>query len=209
AGVAAAAARDTLLNVCMDGTHHKKVPGPEGQLYGQCAPWRNLSCCSASTSQAAHQAQSHLYRFNWDHCGAMPPGCRRHFVQDSCLYECSPNLGPWVRPADSSWRRERILHVPLCQEDCQQWWEDCQEAFTCKVNWHKGWNWSTGTNQCPRGASCRQFGSVFPSPARLCQDIWSQSYSASRYTRGSGRCIQMWFDPARGNPNAAVAQFYA
>uniref|UniRef100_A0A8V5GVQ5 Uncharacterized protein n=1 Tax=Melopsittacus undulatus TaxID=13146 RepID=A0A8V5GVQ5_MELUD len=32
----------------------------------------------------------------------------------------------------------RILHVPLCQEDCEQWWEDCRDALTCKDNWHKG-----------------------------------------------------------------------
>lgn len=34
--------------------------------------------------------------------------------------------------------------MPLCKEDCDQWWEDCQDAVTCKVNWHKGWNWTTG-----------------------------------------------------------------
>lgn len=46
--------------------------------------------------------------------------------------------------ADTSWRKERIRDVPLCLEDCEQWWEDCQDAVTCKVNWHKGWNWTTG-----------------------------------------------------------------
>ena len=57
-----------------------------------------------------------------------------------------------TRPAlqtDSSWRRQRILNVPLCREDCEQWWEDCRDASTCKVNWHKGWNWSTGTPPDP------------------------------------------------------------
>lgn len=49
-----------------------------------------------------------------------------------------------VLQADSSWRRQRILHVPLCREDCQQWWEDCRDALTCKENWHQGWNWATG-----------------------------------------------------------------
>lgn len=52
------------------------------------------------------------------------------------------NLG--APQADSSWRKERIRDVPLCKEDCDQWWEDCQDAVTCKVNWHKGWNWTTG-----------------------------------------------------------------
>lgn len=56
------------------------------------------------------------------------------------------NWGGVSAQSDSSWRKERILHVPLCREDCEQWWEDCQDAVTCKVNWHKGWNWTSG--QC-------------------------------------------------------------
>lgn len=32
---AVAAVQDPLLNVCMDAKHHKRQPGPEGQLYGQ------------------------------------------------------------------------------------------------------------------------------------------------------------------------------
>ncbi|KAF1628296.1 UNVERIFIED_CONTAM: Folate receptor alpha, partial [Eudyptes robustus] len=110
----------------------------------QCALWKENACCTANTSSEAHQDQSYLYNFNWDHCGAMPEKCKRHFIQDTCLYECSPNLGPWIDQADASWRKERILHVPLCREDCEQWWEDCRDAVTCKVNWHKGWNWTTG-----------------------------------------------------------------
>ncbi|XP_037233512.1 folate receptor alpha-like [Falco rusticolus] len=203
------AARDLLLNVCMDAKHHKREPGPEGQLYGQCALWKDNACCTANTSVEAHQDQSYLYSFNWDHCGAMPEKCKRHFIQDMCLYECSPNLGPWIDQTDISWRKERILYVPLCREDCEQWWEDCQDAVTCKVNWHKGWNWTTGTNQCPQGTMCQKFKYVFPKPATLCEEIWSHSYNYSSYHRGSGRCIQMWFDPVQGNPNVAVAQYYA
>ncbi|NXF93115.1 FOLR1 protein, partial [Eubucco bourcierii] len=142
-------------------------------------------------------------------CGVMPPACKRHFIQDACLYECSPNLGPWIQQVDSSWRRERILHVPLCQEDCHEWWEDCKDFVTCKEDWHKGWNWATGTNRCPWGSICRPFKEVFPQPKDLCEKIWSHSYRYSRARRGSGRCIQMWFDPARGNPNVAVAKYYA
>ncbi|XP_014737601.1 PREDICTED: folate receptor alpha-like [Sturnus vulgaris] len=204
-----AATQDSVLNICMDAKHHKTEPGPEGQLYGQCVLWKDNACCTANTSMEAHEDQSYLYNFNWDHCGAMPEKCKRHFIQDTCLYECSPNLGPWIDQADNSWRKERIRDVPLCKEDCDQWWEDCQDAVTCKVNWHKGWNWTTGTNQCPKGAMCQKFKFVFPTAAALCEQIWSGSYRYTSYHRGSGRCIQMWFDPAQGNPNVAVAQYYA
>ncbi|XP_071421324.1 uncharacterized protein [Pithys albifrons albifrons] len=93
---AATVTGDSLLNICMDAKHHKTKPGPEGQLYGQCVLWKDNACCTANTSLEAHEDQSYLYNFNWDHCGAMPQKCKRHFIQDTCLYECSPNLGPWI-----------------------------------------------------------------------------------------------------------------
>ena len=145
--------------------------------------------------------------------------------------------------------------MPLCKEDCQSWWEDCRTSYTCKSNWHKGWNWTsgegwggrgvggggggvegfmeicgcgvggardgsgpsgyrssilpTGYNQCPVKAACHRFDFYFPKPAALCNEIWSHSYKVSNYSRGSGRCIQMWFDPFQGNPNEEVARFYA
>lgn len=45
---------------------------------------------------------------------------------------------------DSSGPGERILDVPLCQEDCEQWWEDCRTSYTCKSNWHGDWDRSGG-----------------------------------------------------------------
>ena len=57
--------------------------------------------------------------------------------------------------------------------------------------------------------ACHRFDFYFPTPAALCNEIWSHSYRASNYSRGSGRCIQMWFDPVLGNPNEEVARFYA
>ena len=92
----------------------------------------------------------------------MEPACKRHFIQDTCLYECSPNLGPWIQQVDQSWRKERILDVPLCKEDCQSWWEDCRSSYTCKSNWHKGWNWTSGSNQCQWELTASPFISTFP-----------------------------------------------
>uniref|UniRef100_A0A8I3WHS3 Folate receptor gamma n=1 Tax=Callithrix jacchus TaxID=9483 RepID=A0A8I3WHS3_CALJA len=197
-------ARTGLLNVCMDAKHHKAHPGPEDNLYGQCSPWRKNACCTANTSQ---YNTSRLYNFNWEHCGRMEPACKHHFIRDTCLYESSPNLGP--DPVNQSWRKERILNVPLCKEDCERWWEDCRTSYTCKSNWQKGWNWTSGINECPAGALCHTFESYFPTPAALCEGLWSHSYKVSDYSRGSGRCIQMWFDSAQGNPNEEVARFYA
>lgn len=51
--------------------------------------------------------------------------------------------------------------------------------------------------------------SYFPTFAALCEEIWSHSYKLSNYSRGSSCCIQMWVDPAQGNPKEEVARFYA
>uniref|UniRef100_A0A8D0FVC3 Folate receptor-like domain-containing protein n=1 Tax=Strix occidentalis caurina TaxID=311401 RepID=A0A8D0FVC3_STROC len=110
--IATAAAPESLLNICMDGKHHKTEPGPEGQLYGQCALWKENACCTANTSLEAHEDQSYLYGFNWDHCGAMPEKCKRHFIQDTCLYECSPNLGPWINQVGGCRNPHTHTHPP-------------------------------------------------------------------------------------------------
>ncbi|XP_001368479.3 sperm-egg fusion protein Juno isoform X1 [Monodelphis domestica] len=198
-----------LLNTCMEGKHHKKKPGPENELHEQCSPWKDNACCTHNTSWDTHLDVSLLYNFNFGHCGVMTPSCRRHFIQVACLYECSPNLGPWIQKVSSRLGKESVLNVPLCWEDCTEWWEDCRNSYTCTSDWYSGWDWSTGQSHCPSLSSCRPFPHYFPSPADLCEKIWRNSYKATKEHRGKGHCIQMWFDPAQGNPNVAVAHFYA
>lgn len=79
--------------------HSKEATSPSlsASLHPQCSPWKDNACCTLNTTQAAHQDASYLYNFNWNHCGAMSDKCKQHFIQDTCLYECSPNLGPWIQ----------------------------------------------------------------------------------------------------------------
>ncbi|KAG7226036.1 hypothetical protein INR49_018646 [Caranx melampygus] len=181
------------LNMCMDAKHHKVEPGPEGQLYLQCSPWRDNACCTANTTEEAHADNSYLYSFNWNHCGVMSQQCKKHFIQDTCFYECSPHLGPWIQKVDQSWRKERILDVPLCKEDCHQWWEDCKNDYTC-------------INKCPKDSMCRKWTDVFPTPKSMCEQIWSYSYLYTTHSNSSGRCMQLWFTGP--NPNKKVAEYY-
>ncbi|KAM4796196.1 folate receptor gamma-like [Rhinophrynus dorsalis] len=200
-------AAQNYMDICMDGKHQKTDPGPEDSLHGQCTPWKDKSCCTVATSQEAHKDQSYLYNFNWDHCGTMSPECKKHFIQDTCFYECSPNLGPWIQAVDSTWRKERILNVPLCKEDCETWYDDCKFDYTCMENWHVGWNWTSKTNMCPTGTMCRRFFQVYPTAKDFCEKVWSNSYKYTTDVRGSDRCMQMWFDGR--NPNVKVAKYYA
>ncbi|KAM6946389.1 folate receptor [Aplochiton taeniatus] len=194
------------LNMCMNAKHQKEEPGPEGQLYLQCAPWRENACCKANTTEEAHADNSYLYNFNWNHCGTMSAACKKHFVQDTCFYECSPHLGPWIQQVDQTWRKERMVDVPICKEDCESWWEDCKADMTCKDNWHYGWDWTTGRNKCPKDAQCRKWTDVFPTAKAMCEEIWSKSYRYTTLSRTSERCMQMWFTGA--NPNKKVAEYY-
>ncbi|XP_077154986.1 folate receptor alpha-like isoform X1 [Ranitomeya variabilis] len=203
------AAKEDYMDQCIDGKHHKTEPGPEDNLHGQCEAWKDKACCTTNTSHAAHQDQSYLYSFDWNHCGMMSEQCKKHFIQDTCFYECSPNLGPWIEQVDQSWRKERILDVPLCKEDCQGWYNDCKDDYTCMENWHKGWNWTEGVNKCPVGTSCRKVGVVFPSEKAFCEKLWSNSYKFTEHARGSGRCMQLFFLNSSVNPNVKVAEYYA
>ncbi|XP_072317934.1 folate receptor [Eucyclogobius newberryi] len=194
------------LNMCMDAKHHKTNPGPEGDLYLQCKPWRDNACCTANTSSEAHDDNSYLYNFNWNHCGGMSEQCKSHFIQDTCFYECSPHLGPWIEEANQSWRKERIVNVPLCLEDCQKWFDDCKNDMTCKTDWHKGWDWSSGINKCPKNTQCKKWTDIYPNAKAMCEQIWSNSYLYTTLSKDSGRCMQMWFTGE--NPNKKVAEYY-
>ncbi|KAM8818039.1 sperm-egg fusion protein Juno [Rhynchonycteris naso] len=207
---------DKSLGVCMKAKHHKREPSPEDQLYEECIPWKDNACCTANTSWNAHRDVSLLHNFSLNHCGLMMPDCQKHFIQAICFYECSPNLGPWIQQVGRlSWgaapceQEEQILDAPLCREDCDQWWADCLTSYTCKSNWHGGWDWSRGKSRCPAGARCHPFRHYFPTPADLCEKIWSNSFKASPECRNSGRCLQKWFEPSQGNPNVAVAHHFA
>uniref|UniRef100_H2ZLB1 Folate receptor-like domain-containing protein n=1 Tax=Ciona savignyi TaxID=51511 RepID=H2ZLB1_CIOSA len=115
---------EEILNVCMDGKHHKATPGPEAELFGTCSPWKDRSCCTNETAFLSHQdGEEGAYGFNYDHCGQkMSDKCRQRFNEDNCFYECSPNMGPWIVDVQSSYRNQKFEDVPLCMSECVDWW---------------------------------------------------------------------------------------
>lgn len=71
-----------------------------------------------------------------------PPAQSRPWLPTHLAERSLPSAPP--TQVNQSWRKERFLDVPLCKEDCQSWWEACRTSYTCKSNWHKGWNWTSG-----------------------------------------------------------------
>ncbi|KAK8746277.1 hypothetical protein OTU49_017340 [Cherax quadricarinatus] len=203
---------DKLLNWCLDAKLHKTAPGPENSLHKQCSPWKDRSCCTEETAHKVHN--DNIYNFNYNHCRNMSKKCNEHFLQDHCFYECSPNVGPWVVSETRTWRKERFYKVPLCASDCDAWFNDCAEDFTCTDNWSRNFDWlnDTGcsskclTNFCPKGSECMTFRKIYGNASNFCEKVWDHAW---QYTKDSEPCMRLWFNGSVGNPNDAVARHHA
>ncbi|XP_021935416.1 folate receptor gamma-like isoform X2 [Zootermopsis nevadensis] len=193
---------DQLLNWCLDGMHHKSRPGPEDELFEQCTPWKNRSCCTHNTTRNAHL--SNLYNFSYDHCSHkknMSENCRRHFRQDLCFYECSPNIGPWTVQVSMKIRNERFYQVPLCESECIAWFSACVDDYTCTDNWVRNLVWNKQGNHCKKGLECKTFKEIFGTAENFCEKVWDDSW---KYTPDNQPCMKIWFDGEKGNPNDNV-----
>ena len=138
----------------------------------QCQPWKDHSCCNEETSIRAHQSVNH-YKFNFNHCPnhQMSEKCKRHFVQDLCFYECEPHVKPWVVQVNRSFASQRIFNVPICASDCEIWWNDCRDDYTCVTNWARHFRWINGTNNCPPESQCLPMNQVFVSAQEFCETV--------------------------------------
>ncbi|GLG95778.1 Folate receptor beta [Gryllus bimaculatus] len=195
-----------LQNWCLDAKHHKSKPGPEDELHKQCVPWKERACCTANTTRHLHVAN--LYKFNYNHCSEhrnMSESCRRHFMQDECFYECSPNIGPWVVKVSMKIRNERFFEVPLCASDCNAWFDACKDDFTCSEKWTDLIVKDGHLTPCHNQNECKTFADVFKTSKNFCEKIWDHSW---KYTEDTDPCMRIWFDGSKGNPNDRIAQYY-
>ncbi|OXA60546.1 folate receptor gamma [Folsomia candida] len=197
---------DKMLNTCIDSKNHKVKPGPEDKLHNQCSPWKRRSCCTHQTTHDAHHTK--MYNFDWNHCSQkknLSDKCRRHFIQDLCFYECSPNMGPWTVKVNNKFRKERFYKVPLCASDCTTWFEDCAEDMTCTDNWVQNMEWVPGLgNRCPGNSSCHTFAEIYRTSKNFCETVWDHSWEVKDDNQ---HCMRLWFNSSIGNPNDAVARW--
>ena len=180
---------------CISSRNHKSFPGPEGKALASfhCTPWSDHSCCTWNTTKnIAKDGILSLYGMPLDQCiqKNMSQKCREWFHRDTCFYECSPNLGPWINEDNVSKkeRKERIVGVPLCAKDCSDWYHACMDDFTCNDNWGKNWNWKKkGTKEiCTK--PCKLFKEYFPDPKAFCENIFNFSF---KYETEETKCMNM------------------
>jgi len=77
------------------------APSPEGANFTECHPWKDNACCheaTVTTPQAMNEGYGADY--HWDRCGPLSEACERFFVQEACMYECSPHAGQYRRYSD-------------------------------------------------------------------------------------------------------------
>ena len=203
---------ESYLNKCLSSVNHKQVPGPEGAALKalHCKPWQNRSCCTWNTTDNIDQNGTlSLYGILLDQCPMkkkMSDKCKKHFERDTCFYECSPNVGPWIeKDTTRKTRKERFRNVPLCGSDCDEWFNDCREDFTCNNNWAKNWNWKNkGTSEmCPQNLTCKTFEEYFGNSKTFCEKLFDNSY---KYEKDEKICMNL---TPKGKHNEQVAENYA
>ncbi|CAK9297506.1 unnamed protein product [Gordionus sp. m RMFG-2023] len=202
-----------LLDICVGGKYHKVKPSSELSeegLAGECSKWSGRACCSKETALAINNLNVKWHSFDLEHCdGPISAKCKRHFVRDNCFFECSPNVGPWIRRLDGQKKHssEKFFDVPLCASECDAWWSDCKEDMTCTDNWYYGFKWVNGTNTCKN--DCKSFEAIFQNAKNFCQKVWYHSY---KYVPANSDepCFKLEFEPRAdgSNPNDEVAKYY-
>ncbi|PAA71872.1 hypothetical protein BOX15_Mlig023912g2, partial [Macrostomum lignano] len=207
-----------LANLCMMGRLHKAEPGPEpGLTTGPCIGYSDSSCCTAEVgSRLGSNDEFAQAAFRLDHCGRrLSAECEKWFERSRCLYECSPNLGPWlVKVSGYSWRTERAYGVPLCHSQCQAWYAACAADLSCVPNWSSGFRWirqangSGYVNVCPDGglAQCRSIAQLHNHKAeQFCETVWDGEF---KVVPDGSPCFQLDWSTAtrKANPNLAVTR---
>ena len=184
---------ESFLNKCISSKYHKQTPSSEPLKSIHCQPWNNNSCCTWNTTSKIEQdGPLSLHGIVWDQCPqkGMSEKCRQHFMQDTCFYECSPNLGPWIQADTSSkiTRKERIKNVPLCSSDCNSWYDDCFSDYTCNDNWETGWIWSKkgSMEMCPK--ECKRFSEYFKNSKDFCEKLFNYSF---KYEEDESNCMHL------------------
>lgn len=211
--IATSKSTEDYLNKCITSVNHKQVPGPEGKALESyhCKPWQNHSCCTwNTTSQVNQDGTLSLYGIVWDQCPKkknMSESCKKNFMRDTCFYECSPNLGPWIvtDPKSKKTRKERVKNVPLCAADCDKWFADCSDDYTCNGNWGTNWNWAEKgkPEMCPSPYTCKRFKEYFQNAKEFCEMIFDNSF---KYETNKDKCMNLL--PV-GDKNKDVALRYA
>ncbi|XP_013411269.1 riboflavin-binding protein isoform X3 [Lingula anatina] len=189
-------------NECLPGNNHKRTPGPEEGTFGACHEYKNNSCCTAAFTQTL--SASPIVKVEdtyWNRCGNLSRSCEQYKLSVECFYRCSPNAIYWKNPDHPS----AALHVPVCAEDCDAWFEACKDDMTCATNWLTDWNFTKpGENHCKM--PCKSFTEIYKDGKGLCEKMWGSTFL---YEGNADKCIKLQWSAGDNPNNAAVEKIFA
>lgn len=167
-----------LMNKCPTGTNHLNIPKEKDQNEAKaCSNWSESFCCSDQTLEFIRNKDTlSLYHFSWDHCKQLSPKCQSYFEKNMCLYECAGILGSYLGTAlRKGIKGTRYYNIPICQNDCENWYQACYSDLTCSTQWPvKGLVTNNeGQLVCSNLDDCKPFRQLFKNSHEFCQNIYN------------------------------------
>lgn len=196
--------QEAYLNKCMKQSeeYSKDKPAPEPGL--ECPSFSQSSCCSTGAT-VPFLSSARWQDYNYAPCpqkSTLAPACKQRFFDQLCFSLCSPDLGPWIEVDDET-GNERLQGIPVCESECNKWWWPCQNEITCASNWAKGFDKSSGTNQCMAGSECLTYTEQFGNAKTFCESIWDGAFKVVPDTE---TCMQFTYSPGAISPNRKIAE---
>ena len=113
------------------------------------------------------------------HCGprSISEKCHFEFVRELCYYNCDPYIAPWIVQPANTRPKERLMLVPMCQSDCNRWWNACGDSLTCVRNWRKHFtnefepSINATLNKCPAKSECLPIKQIYSDSNDFCETV--------------------------------------
>ncbi len=113
----------------------------------------------------------------------------------------------YLKDNSKKFRDERYYQIPLCQNDCDDWFDACKDDFTCRDNWNKGFEWRNNTNFCPNHEKCETFSKKFKTAENFCNKIWDDAFKVTA-SENNEQCFTFNLKSGQINPNKNAAKLF-
>lgn len=187
---------------CIKGPYHKKSPSAENDDYKFCIPWKDLTCCTKQLDSEVDMNNSpKLYNDSWHICGNLSEHCLKFWKRQECFYQCSPYTYKWQHNTYP----DAIQGVPLCANECDDWFDACKNDTICVENVLEDYNKTMNNGKvCPTSNECETYTQKYGNGKGLCEKMWGNSYKYVKANKEKDNCMVLWFAPGTENPNANV-----
>lgn len=145
-----------------------------------CNHWVESICCSDDTlTKIKNEDTLSLYKLSRDHCKPLSQECKNYFQKYMCLSECGGIFGSFLKFKKTNSITESTYHnIPICENDCNNWFQACYNDMTCSKNWlKKGFiKNKEGNFVCKNSNDCKPFNKMFKNSNEFCKNIYNSKH---------------------------------